>query len=273
MRAKRTTDVLLALALWVAISAIDNQVTYEIGLSIFYLIPISFAVYRLGFAAGLTVSVLSSLSWYFNDLGTGHTYSNPLMPLWNALMRYGYFVLHSYFLSRYSLLLKKSQQQAYTDSLTNARNSRYLIEQIRRDHDHAAAQNKPLTLAYIDLDNFKAVNDTKGHAEGDLVLQTLANCTMALMGEKDTFGRMGGDEFVLILPGYTFDEANTLLTRLRSAVHAEFAAHNWPVSLSVGAITYTELGRLADRLLQDVDSLMYAVKKSGKDALRHEPRP
>lgn len=117
------------------------------------------------------------------------------------------------------------------------------------------------------------MNDTKGHAEGDLVLQTLANCTMALMGEKDTFGRMGGDEFVLILPGYTFDEANTLLTRLRSAVHAEFAAHNWPVSLSVGAITYTELGRLADRLLQDVDSLMYAVKKSGKDALRHEPRP
>ena len=273
MDSRRLRDILLALFILALVSAIDHQVTYEIGLSIFYLIPISFAVVKLGFAAGLITSILSSLSWFLNDHSTGHAYSSPLMPYWNTLMRFGYFVLHSYFLSRYKQLLTRSQQQAYTDSLTNAKNSRYLIEQIRRDHDYAAAHNKPLTLAYIDLDNFKAVNDTRGHAEGDLVLQTLAKCTVAFLGKRDTFGRMGGDEFVVILPGYTFSEANALLLKLRAAVHAEFTAHDWPVSLSVGAITYTELGRLADRLLQDVDGLMYAVKKSGKDALRHEPRP
>ena len=267
---KKTTAFALAISAWILIALLDSQITFEIGFSIFYLIPISLATYYGGFRQGLVISVLSALAWGFNDWYTGHRYTNHWMPLWNIFMRLGYYILHSYMLRRYTTLLAYTSSLAYTDTLTGAFNTRYLARHIARLRDTGRTAKQPVTLAYIDLDNFKEVNDTHGHDEGDQVLRVLAEETRKTIGENDIFARLGGDEFVVVIPERDFTAAKQIIEQLTMNVLAAFRRRGWPVTLSIGALTYNHAAKIPVSPMQQVDQLMYKVKKTGKAAIRHQ---
>jgi diguanylate cyclase (GGDEF)-like protein len=126
-----------------------------------------------------------------------------------------------------------------------------------------------LTLAYIDLDNFKQVNDRFGHSTGDLLLKLIVEIASQNIRNTDLFGRMGGDEFVLLLPETNYQAARIVLTRVQQDLLKTMTERSWPVGFSIGAITFINQPNSSEAMLERVDKLMYQVKNSGKNRIEH----
>jgi diguanylate cyclase (GGDEF)-like protein len=125
-----------------------------------------------------------------------------------------------------------------------------------------------LSLAYLDIDGFKAVNDRHGHAAGDRVLIALAAAAGAMARAVDTVARLGGDEFVVLMPETDEDAALPLADRLREVCSQAAGAGLEPITCSVGVVTYAQPPRDAAELLASADALMYEAKAAGGDDVR-----
>jgi len=159
---------------------------------------------------------------------------------------------------RNARLYQKVQEMAVTDELTGLYNHRYfysrLSEEMARAHQAAA----PLSLLYLDLDGFKAVNDTYGHLVGDALLQEVASLLRSSVRSTDIVARYGGDEFCIILPGTSRNKAEEVLARLREA----FVSLQPGISFSAGVACFPEDGKTEDELVRVADERMYREKKS-----------
>ncbi|MDH3523503.1 MAG: sensor domain-containing diguanylate cyclase [Acidobacteriota bacterium] len=160
--------------------------------------------------------------------------------------------------------LRREALLARTDELTQLRNRRgfeedaeLLIRLGRRNH-------QCLTLGYLDLTNFKILNDEHGHQEGDRALQAIGACLSASVRSSDVIGRIGGDEFAIVLPATDAAGAKTFFAALEARLLDSIRAHGWDLGFGVGAATF--LGHLPDlaEALRAADALMYEAKKSGK---------
>jgi diguanylate cyclase (GGDEF)-like protein len=151
------------------------------------------------------------------------------------------------------------------DRLTGLLNWRGFERAARTEVEHCRRYGRPLTLAYIDLDNFKEVNDARGHPEGDELLRLVAR---VLRGGRaaDIPARLGGDEFALLLPETDEGHARVVLDRVRGELLAAFAGQGVPVSVSIGAACFAQPPDL-EMLLRRADALMYDVKRAGKNAV------
>ena len=245
----------------------------ELSFSIFYLIPISLVTLSGGRVPGLIISLISALTWLVADLTAGANYSKLLIPYWNAIVRLGYFVLHTYLVSILLRAVEREKAMAMRDPLTNAANWRFFEEFANREIQRDRRDKKPLTIVYFDLDNFKTVNDTLGHDVGDELLKAVSEVTQASLRPSDMLARVGGDEFALLLPSTDFQGAEAVLSRVRNAVLSEMSGHGWPVTMSMGAITFTTLPSSIGPMLKRADEMMYAVKRGGKNNLQHEQYP
>src|SRR5205085_11491917 len=115
--------------------------------------------------------------------------------------------------------------------LAGAANGRYFYEAVAAATERACQSGTPLTLAYLDLDNFKQVNDTLGHATGDAVLTGIAAAVRESLGGSGLLARLGGDEFAAFIPGLNPDEAGALLARVHRRVAGAAARPGWPVGI------------------------------------------
>jgi diguanylate cyclase (GGDEF)-like protein len=158
---------------------------------------------------------------------------------------------------------------ARTDPLTGAANGRTFYEAASSEVERAGRTCQPLTLAYLDLDNFKQLNDQLGHAAGDAALVHVVQAIHPNMRTYDVLARLGGDEFALLLPETDGDGASSLLARLQQMLSQDLARAGWPVTLSVGAITFLRPGGDVDLMIQRVDALMYRAKRKGKGRVEH----
>jgi diguanylate cyclase (GGDEF)-like protein len=127
-----------------------------------------------------------------------------------------------------------------------------------------------LTAAYLDLDNFKEVNDRLGHAAGDALLHDVAATLHTHTRATDLVARLGGDEFALLFPDTEAAGAATLLGRLHATLLQEMAGKGWPTTCSMGAATFFQAPRDVDVMLRRVDALMYSAKRGGKGRIQHE---
>lgn len=262
--------VLPAVLALVALLGIADYITgIELSFSIFYLIPISLTVVLVDFQYAVIISVCSALSWYLADFYSGHTYGHFLVAIWNTLMILGYFMLHSFFLNKLLVLYGAMRVGAMTDPLTRAVNTRYFYELFERETGRARRTGSPFTLAYLDLDNFKAMNDTHGHQTGDRILLAIADSIRNKIRGTDVFARMGGDEFAALFPDSDYETSNALLHRIHEQVNSEMLANNWQVTMSVGAITYYRFDASTHDMIKQADELMYGVKKKEKNNIEH----
>ncbi len=160
----------------------------------------------------------------------------------------------------------KLERLSSTDFLTDTANRFRLEEEAVRWMEFCRRQKMPLTLAFIDVDNLKRINDRYGHAAGDAVLVDLARTFQQQMRSSDTLARWGGDEFVLLLPNTTLKNAVLFMQRIKSSVpKAETAAHV-PITWSCG-IVQMRPGAGFHTLLSEADALMYNGKHKGKNAI------
>ncbi len=160
---------------------------------------------------------------------------------------------------------------ATQDGLTGLPNRRGTAERATAALNAAMAAQKPLTLAIIDLDHFKAINDRCGHAAGDHVLREFAKSGAVTLRPTDVFGRWGGEEFLLVMPDTTLDIALTSLERLRrvlAAVDLPASGADLRLSLSAGLATMDEHAKSLDEMIACADAALYAAKNQGRDLVR-----
>lgn len=257
-----TRAVLVVVILFLLVAAIDKATGSELSISLFYLLPVALVSFRWRGAAGQVAAVIAALAWLAIDLGSGTTYSNPLIPFWNATARFGFFSLFSYVLDRLQGAVERQTSLALTDSLTGLPNRRAFEDLARRELARADRTGSPLALALIDIDNFKLINDQLGHAGGDLVLRRFAATTRRILRSADVAARVGGDEFALILPGVDAPSAAAALERLRTGLVHE---PDGPIGCSIG-VALVAGGELADAL-RYADQALYVAKASGKGAI------
>lgn len=160
------------------------------------------------------------------------------------------------------------QFQALNDVLTGLPNRRHFLERLSQSLARAQREGRIVALLYIDLDGFKLVNDSLGHAIGDTLLVEVATRFQARVRRADTLARLGGDEFTVILEGLRTKEdaavaAKSLLDVLKPAF--VIVDHQLTIRASIGISLFPENGREAAELMQQADSAMYAAKREGKD--------
>jgi len=176
-----------------------------------------------------------------------------------------------------ALQLQRAQELSVTDDLTKLYNSRYLNQVLRREAKRASRSGRPLSLLFIDLDGFKAVNDTHGHLFGSRALVEAAAVIRGSARETDVVSRFGGDEFALVLPDTGAEGAYAVGARIRERLAAHpFLADdglNIRLSCSVGVATLPDVAASAEELMHAADKAMYAVKESGKNGIQAAVAP
>ena len=168
-------------------------------------------------------------------------------------------------------LHEEAQRLSLTDPLTGLWNYRYLRESLRREVERASRFGRMLTVLVLDLDHFKDVNDTYGHAAGDAVLGEFARRIRVGLREVDVAFRQGGEEFVVLLPETDGYGGAIVAERLGAAVRDRPVAVDGvqiPVTVSVGVAVYPEHGENSPQVLAAADRALYAAKKAGRDTYR-----
>jgi diguanylate cyclase (GGDEF)-like protein len=259
----------LGLALVGGIALFDHWTGPELSFGVFYFLPIAAVAWWGGFAHGLLLSLAAAAAWHAVDSLDGSALS-PAVRTWNDLIRFGVFVISSSLLTRLRVAILRERLLARTDPLTGAANARTFYEALGAEARWSREVGRPLTLAYLDLDNFKQLNDRLGHSAGDLALRHLALAVRRGIRAEDILARLGGDEFALLLPETDSATAVQVLTRIHRLLAQEMAGQGWAVTASVGAATFRSPPVDVDRMLRRADALMYTVKRRGKNRVEHE---
>ena len=270
-RLPRITVLLLGLALIAAIAWVDYVTGPKLLLNVFYLLPVMFVAWvtastAYGLLAVLATFLVGPLDAYLDGL---HLYTLPVAA-WNAGMRTAVFCIVLVLLAELRKLIARLQEQSLTDELTGVANRRAFLEDAAREIERSRRYRHELSLAYLDIDGFKAVNDRRGHAVGDRVLIALAGLARATARSVDTVARIGGDEFVILMPETDARDALPLAERLRAppargrpvrARYASPAVSGWSPSCALPPTSRS--------CLTNADALMYEAKAAGGDSVRH----
>ncbi len=269
----RGGTLLVSVALTGCVAVGDLLTGSDVNFTLLYLGPIGLATWFSGFWAATALSVASAVLSTAVDVLARQERLPAAVIAWNVTVQLGTFMALVLLLAALQARLAAEQQAARTDPLTAVANRRAFREMAAVELERARRTGRPLTVAYLDIDDFKRVNDQQGHARGDALLVSLAATLRGATRAVDVVGRLGGDEFGLMLVETDGAAAEALLDRVRSALAAAIAGNGYDVTFSVGAVTFLSPPRSVDEMMLPADQLMYEAKRSGKNAVRLDVRP
>jgi len=178
-------------------------------------------------------------------------------------------------ISRMKAMERQLQEMARTDELTGLTNRRYFMEQARKELARAARYGHPVAMLSFDIDHFKNINDRYGHPEGDEMLRAISRICRDTLRETDTLGRLGGEEFGVLLPECDIEAAARVAERLRRnvAAHAcQFGEKAVGCTISLGGARYAGPEEDLEGLMKRTDKALYQAKNSGRNCLRLSER-
>jgi diguanylate cyclase (GGDEF)-like protein len=253
-----------------AIGSLDLITSYDISVSALYLLPIILIAWYEGGVPAALLSIFSAIIWALSDLVSGHPYSHITVPIWNAIMVLGMFLIVAYSITAIKKLLIKEREHAHTDDLTGVANIRFFYEQARTEISKSAIEKQPLTLAYIDIDNLRHINDTLGHIAGDYLLHEAAQVMRSTLRLTDIISRLGGSKFAILMPETDNDSATAIIYKVQEHL-LDMAKHNgWPVTFRTGVVTCDSPTYTIDELIKVAGDLMNAAKKTGKNMVKYK---
>jgi predicted signal transduction protein with EAL and GGDEF domain len=211
------TALAISFGLLFVIGTVDYLSGYEVSIAVVYLIPIFYAATRVNRAAGWSMAVLSSVSGVGTDLLAGARYSSWIVVAVVFTFRTALFLVFVEVVAALRHALEREKESARTDPLTGVSNRRHFIELTTASLAFARRYRRPMTIAYLDLDDFKQVNDRLGHQRGDEVLREVARTVRNRLRVTDVVGRLGGDEFAVCLPETGAEAAAQVLEPLRES--------------------------------------------------------
>ena len=256
--------LVISLLLVLIIGYIDYATGYDAHFGIFYVIPLFVSVCCAEVWLPLAVSLANTVVWILADVWGGHTGFDDFYLYWNAGTRLAFFLIITHLGHALRMTVEREKRMARTDYLTGALNSRAFYGAARTEISRSERTKRPLTIAYIDLDNFKAVNDKFGHAEGDRVLMDFAGILLDCSRKSDIPCRLGGDEFVILMKT---DPGGAVLMRNRveeSFLEYQKKESRLGIGLSIGAAFASPGEPLfeVDTMMRAADNEMYRHKHS-----------
>jgi diguanylate cyclase (GGDEF)-like protein len=242
---------------------------------VYYLAPVGLVAWFVGRWPGMVMAVVSAAvsgaAWWGAGAGGREAPASGISQATVTAQFLFFLVILAYVLTTLKAALARAELLARTDYLTGVANARYFFELASAEIERTRRYDRPFSLAYIDVDNFKRVNDRLGHGAGDTLLRVMAETIGARIRSNDVVARLGGDEFALLLPETGGEAAVAALRKIRASLGEAMAQKGWPVTFSIGVVTCLSPPDTAlDELIKVADSLMYSVKHGGKDQIRHE---
>ncbi|SRR5713226_776222 len=219
---------ILSFILVLFLGVIDAATGYELSLAIFYLLPIALVSWFVNKQSGLWFSVLSAFVWLIADSVSGHPYSYPLIPYWNTVARFGFFVIIALTLAKLRGALEQESELARRDLLTGLPNSRSFHELAALQLKRSSSYGQPLTMAYVVADGLQLINDRFGRVAGDQVICAIARTIKKNAPDKDLVARLGSSEFAVVLPETDATIARVILRDLQARLRRQMQKYGRP---------------------------------------------
>lgn len=246
------------------VGIVDYATGFQTSFAPMYMLPVAVIAWFQGrttgviaaFAAGVVqLSFDSAAAGSARFLG-GIAWNTLSVVLLASFMAVTLALLHS--------VLDQESDLARTDATTEVSNVRGFGERLSAEMARSRRYGRPFSVAYIDLDDFKQVNDRLGHEAGDRLLWLAGAAIRGVLRESDSLGRLGGDEFAVLFPETGADAASLIGDKLLGALAGLSDSKDWGIGASIGIVTYTEPPDTSDDVLGRADNLMYEAKRAGK---------
>lgn len=259
--------IAIAIVLVTTISIVDHLTGPGFTFSLFYLGVLALVSWKVleepGAVAG---AVVIAAVWSIADWFTlGSLYVEVLT--WNGCMRGVVLASLGIIVCRFRNVLLRERALARTDFLTGTLNARAFSERATLEVSRARRHRRPLTVVYVDVDDFKSVNDRFGHGFGDEVLREVAAILRSHVRDSDCVSRIGGDEFIVLLPEVGREHARSTLSKLLHALREVSRNPEVPITCSAGAVVFNPPPADLDSLIRQSDEMMYHAKARGKNRL------
>lgn len=261
--------LLTAVILIAGLIVLEVRLGSDYSLLAFYLVPFFLLSWYVGRTAGVWLSALTALAWIAVHIGFGVPLT--AMLLWNALVRLALFVAVTYGVTGLKNGALRERELTRADGLTGIANVRHFIELANREIARAHRNQQPFTVVYLDIDRFKDVNARFGHTIGDDLLRGVAQTIRDCIRETDVLARIGGDEFILLLPETGLEPAQAACRKVQQKLRDYAALHDWPVGFTLGVLTCLQPPACTPQeLIKLADDLMDSARKEGKDRIKHD---
>ena len=272
-RVPRMGLVAMGLVLVYLTGYLDFLSNKDLSPQILYLIPVGIVAWCAGRNEGYLIAVNCGLVRLVVDWSSFRSDLLGLVPQWNAASFYVIAMTFAHLLSSLRMRLSQEQELARTDSLTGICNVRSFTERAEVEIERARRRGHSFSVAYIDCDNFKQINDRLGHTVGDELLKVVAHNMKSGARSFDLVARLGGDEFVFLLPEVSGVQALAVMERLRERLMKAIGEHDWPVTFSIGVASFETPPASVTEMLRQADEVMYRAKKAGKDRITQVSLP
>jgi len=261
-RQSRGVLLCVGVLLFILIAALDYFThPYLVEFFPLYLIPVSFFTWFLGKRSGIVVALSSLITESVIRLGG----SSRIIAYWDALVWLTLYIASILMITQLRKLYEHERHLSRIDPLTLVNNRRSFFESATRAKSFAERHDAPLSIAYLDLDNFKKLNDQMGHSAGDKLLATVGNRIQKALRPTDVVARIGGDEFAVLLPETGRETASRVLARVRSELDQAMSEQRWPMTFSIGLVSFFPAPASVQEMMQAADSAMYTAKSKGKN--------
>lgn len=264
----KTPIAILGFIISAGIFYIDiNIMGPEVSFTLLYLFPIVMVTWYTGKTAGFMLSVASLSGWIIIQITQNGVDPSSIVFICNALSKLIVFIFIVILLSELRIRLGMEKSNARTDFLTGIFNRKGFMEALDIAVDHAKRTRKAISIAYIDYDDFKSINDTYGHEAGDAALIKLAYTIKSFIRSEDTVGRIGGDEFAVIFRDTNGRAAKSIIKKIQKIFSNQGMNNSRPVSVSAGIGVFYPKKLSAHKMIVSTDRLMYRVKQEGKNGV------
>lgn len=232
------------------------------------IVPVLIISWIGGMRSGLLVAFLAAATWIVGDtVASERQFSANWVPWANAATRLMTYGLVAILAALVRLQLDREHANATRDALTGLQNRRAFLSAGAAEVERSKRYGHPMAVIFLDLDDFKQLNDSKGHDVGDAALRSTAKALLSTLRNSDMVARLGGDEFSVLLPEIDYDAVVEAGRKIFSAVNATLKDYP-PVTASLGVAWFGTTDHLFPAMLKEADALMYEVKESGKHDMR-----
>jgi len=248
-----------------AVGWIDYASGTELRIFPLYFFPLIAVAWYTEKSLAIIASLLATFLWVSAMYLGGRHYEHAYIWVVNTLTQGITFIFITILIIHLRQALSKERHFSRTDLLTGLVNKRGFIEQAGPMVTLLHRHRRPVTLAYFDLDNFKIANDTLGHAYGDDLLRTAAKIFLRSVRMSDICCRVGGDEFIVLMPETTVPSAYSVLERIRFDIAEHESFKRSGVTASIGAFNSNKAPAHIEKIISQADKVMYRVKGEGKN--------